>query len=78
MATYTHREVVSTTVEYEIPCSYGYGGAVAEFFKAYAAAEQEAKGYGIDTSWDNWCTLHPGDEAIFLRFEKPTGPTTSI
>lgn len=70
MASYSRRGRVTRHVEYLIP----KGDTVAEFLKAWAAAQREVE--GIDKQrlkWDDWARVDADDEHIIIRFEVPAG-----
>lgn len=71
MATYSKREITSTVIEFEIPTEGPYGATYADMMKAVAGAIYSAGELGVSTEWDDWCSFHPGDESITIRFEKP-------
>lgn len=71
MATFSRSEVTTTVIQYEVPVSESHGAVYGEVMKALTCATHQAQELGIDTSWDDWCSFHPGDESIIIRFEKP-------
>lgn len=51
---------------FEVPCDEPYGGNMKDLGVAVTWAQHKADELGIDTSTDDWASLHVEDEALVI------------
>jgi hypothetical protein len=71
MADYTSDSQTWTRYRWIVPTPTN----IAEIGKAFSAAERAAKELEVGTSFDDWLTIEPTDEAIVMWFDIKTVTT---
>lgn len=67
MADYTYSQRTTVTHEWLVPA----GAAIAEFYKAVAAATRQYESiHGTKPDFDHWARVYPDDDGIYIRFEE--------
>lgn len=53
-----------------VPCEQPWGGTPADLGLAIHVAKEKAKELGINTTYDDWCSLHVEDDQLVLVLEE--------
>lgn len=53
-----------------VPCEQPWGGTPADLDLALHLAREKAKELGVDTGYDDWCSLHVEDDQLVLVVEE--------
>ena len=57
---------VVTEHRFEVPCPQPFGGDAKDLGVAMTWAKHKAEEIGLDTSTDNWVSLHTEDDVLVL------------